>query len=251
MLSVRLSTAGMVAAGIVGCTAWLCFGVLAVVDADGTRIGVLPRFWLLALTILIAGSTAAALRLSWPVSLPFFLSLLLVLPWSPLPAPDLFLIWTGPAVLIVWGGVALCMTAVATMASGVPKFLIDARRAPRIAAVLAFVAFVSVRLVAVGPPGGDEPHYLLVAQSLLKDGDIKVANNYERQDYLEYWRGTLHPHYSRPGVNGELYGARPRSARVDRASVRHRRLLGNGRLDRIARCSRLDVRLASWLHRHA
>ena len=56
----------------------------------------------------------------------------------------------------------------------------------------------------MGPPGGDEPHYLLVAQSLLKDGDIKVANNYERQDYLEYWRGILHPHYSRPGVNGEL-----------------------------------------------
>ena len=253
MLSVRLSTAGMVATGIVSCTAWLSFGVLAVVDADGTRIGVLPRLWLLALTILIAGSAAAALRLSWRVSLPLFLSLLLVLPWLPLRAPDLFLIWTGPAVLIVWGGVALCMTAVATMASGVPReFLIDARTAPRIAAVLAFVAFVSVRLAAVGPPGGDEPHYLLVAQSLLKDGDLKIANNYERQDYLEYWRGILHPHYSRPGVDGEqVLGARTRSARVDRASVRHRRLLGNSRLDRIARCSRLDVRLASWLHRHA
>ena len=120
MQSVRLSTAGMVATGIVGCTAWLSFGVLAVVDADGTRIGVLPRLWLLALTILIAGSAAAALRLSWRVSLPLFLSLLLVLPWLPLRAPDLFLIWTGPAVLIVWGGVALCMTAVATMAGGVP-----------------------------------------------------------------------------------------------------------------------------------
>ena len=95
MQSVRLSTAGMVATGIVGLTAWLSFGVLAVVDADGTRIGVLPRLWLLALTILIAGSAAAALRLSWRVSLPLFLSLLLVLPWLPLRAPDLFLI--GPA----------------------------------------------------------------------------------------------------------------------------------------------------------
>ena len=209
MLSVRLSMAGMVATGIVGCTAWLSFGVLAVVDADGTRVGVLPRLWLLALTILIAGSAAAALRLSWRVSLPLFLSLLLVLPWLPLRVPDLFLIWTGPAVLIVWGGVALCMTAVATMASGVPKFLIDARTAPRIAAVLAFVAFVSVRLMAVGPPGGDEPHYLLVAQSLLKDGDLKIANNYERQDYLEYWQGILHPHYSRQGVNNEQYRGTP------------------------------------------
>ena len=40
------------------------------------------------------------------------------------------------------------MTAVATMAGGVPKFLIDARTAPRIAAVLAFVAF------GVGPACG-------------------------------------------------------------------------------------------------
>ena len=73
MLSVRLSTAGMVATGIVSCTAWLSFGILAVVDADGTRVGVLPRLWLLALIILIAGSAAAALRLSWRVSLPLFL----------------------------------------------------------------------------------------------------------------------------------------------------------------------------------
>jgi hypothetical protein len=88
------------------------------------------------------------------------------------------------------------MTAVATMASGVPKFLVDARTAPRIAAVLAFVAFVSVRLAAVGPPGGDEPHFLLVAQSLLKDGDLKIANNYERQDYSGTgggsWTRTIH-----------------------------------------------------------
>ena len=36
---------------IVGGALWLSFGVLAVVDADGTRIGVLPRVGLLVVTV--------------------------------------------------------------------------------------------------------------------------------------------------------------------------------------------------------
>ena len=90
--------------------------------------------------------------------------------------------------MLVWGSIAFCLLAVAVTATRIrlPALFGDARRAPGVAGVLAFIAFVSVRLTAVGPTGGDEPHYLVIAQSLLKDGDIKVANNYERKDYLEY-----------------------------------------------------------------
>ena len=207
MLSRRLSKTTLVATVLVGAAVWLSFGVLAVVGDGGTRIGVLPRCSLLALTILTAVSAATASKLTWQAALPLCLCILVVLPWIPLPVPDLFLMFTGPAVLLVWGGIALCMVAVATAANG-PRALAvfsDSRRAPRVAGMLAFIAFVSVRLAAVGPPGGDEPHYLVVAQSLLKDGDIKVANNYQRQDYLEYWRGDLAPHFSRPAANGDLY----------------------------------------------
>lgn len=206
MLSGRLSTTTVVTAGVVGVAVWLSFGVLAV-TGDGTRVGVLPRFWLLACAVLMSGVAAAALRPSWLAALPLSLCLLVVLPWIPLPVPDLFLTWTGPAVLLVWGSVALCMVAVVTTESGrrVPAVFTDARRAPRVAGVVAFAAFVAVRLAAVGSPGGDEPHYLLVAQSVVKDGDIKIANNYEREDYLEYWPGLLRPHLSRPAANGHLY----------------------------------------------
>ena len=156
MLSDRLAKTTLVAMVIVGATIWLSFGVLAVTD-DGTRIGVLPRISVLALIILIAVSAAAASRLSWQTGLPLCLCLLVVLPWLPLPVPDLFLIWTGPAVLLVWGGIALCMVAVARTRSDAqaPAVFSDARRAPRVAGVLAFIAFVSVRLSAGGPPGGD------------------------------------------------------------------------------------------------
>jgi len=34
---------------------------------------------------------------------------------------------------------------------------------------------------------GDEPHYLVVATSLLRDHDLDVLNNYQRQDYLPFY----------------------------------------------------------------
>ncbi len=36
-------------------------------------------------------------------------------------------------------------------------------------------------------PGGDEPHYLVITQSLLRDGDIRVENNYAENQYREYF----------------------------------------------------------------
>ena len=43
---------------------------------------------------------------------------------------------------------------------------------------------------------GDEPHYLLIAQSLLADGDVDLANNYAQHDYADYYFSTtwLDPH---------------------------------------------------------
>lgn len=34
---------------------------------------------------------------------------------------------------------------------------------------------------------GDEPHYLLAAHSLVQDGDLDLANNYDRFDYLAFY----------------------------------------------------------------
>ena len=36
-------------------------------------------------------------------------------------------------------------------------------------------------------PTGDEPHYLIMIQSLLGDGDFDLRNNYEEMNYLEYY----------------------------------------------------------------
>ncbi|MFP4581171.1 MAG: hypothetical protein ACLFQ6_10610, partial [Candidatus Sumerlaeia bacterium] len=48
---------------------------------------------------------------------------------------------------------------------------------------LLFFAFAALWTMAEYPPTGDEPHYLITAHSLVHDGDLKLANNFARQDY--------------------------------------------------------------------
>ncbi|MDH4065338.1 MAG: hypothetical protein OEW19_13140, partial [Acidobacteriota bacterium] len=58
-------------------------------------------------------------------------------------------------------------------------------------------------------PAGDEPHYLVIAQSLWRDGDFKIENNHQRGDYREYFRQDLEPHYLTRGADGEIYSIHP------------------------------------------
>lgn len=57
---------------------------------------------------------------------------------------------------------------------------------------------------------GDEPYYLLTTHSLLKDGDINLANNYSQQDYFAFYSKKDNPQlklgiYGRFGRKGRDY----------------------------------------------
>src|SRR5262245_39776425 len=54
-------------------------------------------------------------------------------------------------------------------------------------------------------PGGDEPHYLVITQSLLKDGDLQIENNHRARDYAQYFDADLKPDYLVRGRNGAIY----------------------------------------------
>ncbi len=52
---------------------------------------------------------------------------------------------------------------------------------------------------------GDEPHYLLIAHSLWKDGDLDLANNYINEDYKRYTPEHLEPHRDFGSADGKIY----------------------------------------------
>jgi hypothetical protein len=82
----------------------------------------------------------------------------------------------------------------------------EPRRATVIAALLTGVIGLAT-LWSIGGrlPGGDEPHYLVITQSLLRDGDLRIENNHTQGDYAEYFGGTLRPDFINRGQDGEIY----------------------------------------------
>jgi hypothetical protein len=54
-------------------------------------------------------------------------------------------------------------------------------------------------------PEGDEPHYLMVAQSLLRDGDLSLERDYAEGRYLAFHDAPLEPHYRVRGKHGEIF----------------------------------------------
>src|SRR5215468_4366922 len=147
---------------------WVSFGALAVADAGGaSRIGVLPspRWLLAALGIVAVAAIAAGRR-----AIVLWLSAIALLPWLPLPLPAA-LIWTGPLRWWLWGAVVIGLAIPWPLP--VPAALADPRRAPfACAALAACVYLLAAWQIFPQLPGGDEPHYLVITQSLLKDGDL-------------------------------------------------------------------------------
>jgi hypothetical protein len=58
--------------------------------------------------------------------------------------------------------------------------------------------------VQVGPEG-DEPHYLMVAESLRRDGDLSLERDYAEGRYTLFHDAPLEPHYRVRGRSGEIY----------------------------------------------
>jgi hypothetical protein len=58
--------------------------------------------------------------------------------------------------------------------------------------------------VEVGPEG-DEPHYLMVADSLLRDSDVSLERDYAEARYAAFHDAPLAPHFRVRGRGGEVY----------------------------------------------
>lgn len=204
----------LLAAACWALAAWCSRGTLAVTSAapDAARLGLLPspaRLAVLLAAAVIVSLLPAVRRLRIA---PLFLSAFALLPWIP-GAPVSFLLWTGPMTQVVWTAVFIGLLAAHDWrAVPVERFRVaaiarDPARAPLAAAAAAFALFSAAAwLVSPMQPGGDEPHYLLITQSLLNDSDLKIENNYRERQYESYFReGPLRPDFVKYGANGEIY----------------------------------------------
>jgi hypothetical protein len=193
-----------------GASVWLSYGTLAVIDTSTTRVAALPSLWLL-IALIVAGAgfgwmCRPAVSTLWPLTL----TALLWLPWLPWPVPAAFLLWSGPAELIVWvgalGGVLVAVAPGSSVAVSVARWASEPRRAITLTIVLGTAAAVlGAYAVRNHVPDGDEPHYLIITQSLLLDGDLQIENNHQRHDYESYVANLPRPDFLRRGVNGQIY----------------------------------------------
>ena len=196
------------AAAVLGCAlaAWVSAGALAVVSQTGSsRIGLLPPVWVPAVAAVLVAAAVVAAR-GAATAVPLVFTSVLLLPWLPVPVPDAFLVWAGPLAWWVWAG-TLAMLAARFLRGWVfGRTWRFAWSEPAAAAVVAFMIYCAAAWqVAAVLPGGDEPHYLVITQSLLSDGDLQIENNHARGDYRAYFEGTLRPDYLRRGQDGQIY----------------------------------------------
>ncbi|MGE0363909.1 MAG: hypothetical protein AB7H93_08520 [Vicinamibacterales bacterium] len=122
-------------------------------------------------------------------------------------APDVAAAWTfhGWGAVIVWAIVVAAVCRGATLPptaawSGQP------RRHAAVAA-LAATAWLGGLAVAVSPHAltGDAPHYLTIARSLVADGDLDLANDYDDRTYADFYPGSLEPRHTNTSPWGEQY----------------------------------------------
>ena len=183
---------------------WCAAGELTTAATDpSVRLAVLAPWW-----VLVAGFAVGALSPSWRLSswraAP---ALLATVPWWPVPLPAVALVWTGP---MAWAPIAVAAAigpgrAIAGPAARALAALPPARATVFAGAITLAAGLGAAWSVAPRLPGGDEPHYLVITQSLLRDGDLRIENNHAGRDYAAYFGGDIAPDYLVRGQDGEVY----------------------------------------------
>ena len=195
---------------------WCTRGILDVVSGTNSivRVGMLPPWWQLAgfvVAFSVLGAAAARAGRDPDAFLPLcalgFLALP-YLPWVPDRVPALRAA-AGPArdlfwLVIVWP-IAVCVI-------GSLPALRRRSASPPVIFLCGALVFGAAAWQLTGTPffpSGDEPHYMVMTQSLLTDGDLRIEDNHQRQEYRAYFNRELRPDYLTRGVDGQIYSVHP------------------------------------------
>jgi hypothetical protein len=207
-------------------------GVLDQVVADGSlvRVALLPPLqalggfvaagalgWLLLDRRAARRSPGSASPATGSLMLPLLGLVVLVIPYLPL-LPDALpalQILAGPMRAVLWIAIGAQVVWVLwqyRVVHGEPLQRWSSGRATLVVALATFLIAGGAATRLAGTvlyPAGDEPHYLVIAQSLWRDGDFKIENNHLENQYREYFPRPLDPHYLTRGSDGEIYSIHP------------------------------------------
>ena len=182
---------------VAGVALWCTLGVAAL-DASTTPprvVGLLPPLWLLVTFVVIA-TAAAILSRVWAV--PLLLGGILIVPWTGIPIAPL-LVWQGPLCALLW-----LIIAVAVLEAPPRRWWL----ADSPAAVALIACGIVGLMQVVGTPQrttGDEPHYLIIANSLIEDGDVDLTNDYDEARHQAFYPGSLEPRHAILTPSGRQY----------------------------------------------
>jgi hypothetical protein len=167
----------------------------AAARAEGILLGI-PAAWL-------AGGVLAAVGLLWYAARGARTGLADASGLVPIPLLLLAgLTWSGQRAL---SGAPLFALAAACLALSVRGLAWRGDARLLFVCVTALYAGVAARVQAQVGPQGDEPHYLMVADSILKDGDVSLESDYAAGRYRAFHPSDLAPHYRVRGKGGEIY----------------------------------------------
>jgi hypothetical protein len=179
-------------------------------------LGALGLLWLDRRAIPRGTSSAVRPPLG-PWLLPLFGLVLLILPYLPvlpdhLPALQML---AGPLRIVIWIAIVTQLAWVLWQARLVRADWLQRFSVRQLTVVIAVLTALTAGTAAarltgtVLFPAGDEPHYLVIAQSLWRDGDFKIENNHTQGDYREYYARDLEPHYLTRGSDSQIYSIHP------------------------------------------
>ena len=230
MTRLRAALLPSLACLVVGAAGWASRAELDEVMLGGVRqrVALVPSWqpfvaFLAFAAVLLAGLAMLARRGRGPrpalasLVLPAFGLAVLLVPYLPGPpdwwpalqalaGPGLWIVWALVAAQVVWTlwphmpGVASWCSRRSLGTQTAAIWLVTAAAAGLGAGRLTHTVLF---------PSGDEPHYLIIAQSLWRDGDLLIENNHEARQYLEYFGRDLDPHYLTRGVDREIYSIHP------------------------------------------
>jgi hypothetical protein len=187
---------------------WCACGHVAVAGGAANPRLVIPAPWWHFVLGCLGAALVPGFRRDPRLALPALLS---TIPWWPVTLSDVALIWTGPMawvpILLAAGAALLDQPPGVAATNAAPPAAVTGP--PRSSTWLA-AALTTILILAAGwsasprVPGGDEPHYLAIAASLLRDHDLRIENNHHDPDFVAAF-GDLKPDFVKRGRDGEIY----------------------------------------------